>query len=235
MTPIRRTLSVLLAAAWSAALFAAPEVKVDNMTYSGGKISEGAVIKAQFKLTNTGNETLRISRVQPGCGCTGVSYDTIIPPGKSGTIKAEVSLKGARPGLVSKGITVTTNAANNPTFSLAIEGTVVAPIELSENYLNFGDAPKLTLILASAKNDLKVSDVVFKPQGDQNVPGWAANAPLKVRHAFDPMGKTRDDGLNEYKLDITAPIIGRETVVGTFEISTNHPDKKDIAIGGRVR
>jgi len=238
MTPIRGKLAALLVAAGAAAVLAAPAVKVDNMTYKGGKAAEGSILKAQFKLTNTGNETLKISSVRPGCGCTVVSYDSIIAPGKSGFIRPEVNLKGFRPGDNSRGVTVTSNAENEPTLHLMIEFTVTPPvesIEVSENYLDFDAAAKQTLFLSSAKKDLKISDIVFKPQGGQNVPGWTADAPIKVQYTFAPSDSSRGDGLKVYKLDINTPGTGKEQVLGTFEITTNHPEKKDISIGGRVR
>lgn len=235
MTPISKTLSALLLTAGAAAVFAAPELKVDNLTYNGGNVAEGSTLKAQFKLTNTGDEPLRITSVRPTCGCTVVSYDSVIAPGKSGFLRPEVNLKNVRPAPVTKTVAVTTNAANTPSLTLTIEATVVAPIELSESYLNLENAPKLTLTLSSAKKDLKVSDVVFKPQGEQNVPGWVANTPIKVKHSFAPTDSSRGDGLKIYKLTINAPNTGNETVLGTFEITTNHPNKKDISIGGRVR
>ncbi len=235
MTPIRKILSALLITAGAAAAVAAPEVKVDKMTFDGGKAAEGSVLKAQFKLTNTGNEPLKILSVRPGCGCTVVSYDSIIAPGKSGLIKPEVNLKGFRTGQNSRGVTVNSNAANNPTLHLMIEFNVTAPIEISETYLNFEEATKLTLTLSSAKKDLKISDIVFKPQGGQNVPGWATDAPIKVQYSFAPTDTPRDDGLKSYKLDINSPGTGKESVAGNFEITTNHPDKKGISIGGRVR
>jgi len=238
MAPIRKTLSALLIAAGAAAVFAAPEVKVDNMTYSGGEAAEGSILKAQFKLTNTGNETLKISSVRPGCGCTVVSYDSVIAPGKSGFIRPEVNLKGFRSGPMSRGVTVTSNAASNPTLHLIIEATVVTPpeaIAVSENYLDFESAAKLTLVLISPKKDLKVNDVVFKPQGDPKIPGWAANTPMKVKYTLTPSKTARDDGLSAYNLDINTPGAGKESVLGNFEITTNHPDRKDITIGGRVK
>jgi len=238
MAPIRKTLSALLAAAAAAAVFAAPEVTVDNMTYKGGEAAEGSILKAQFKLTNTGNETLKITSVRPGCGCTVVSYDSVIAPGKSGFIKPEVNLKGFRAGQMSRGVTVTSNAANNPTLHLMIEATVTTPPEpvaVSENYLDFENAPKLTVILTSPKKDLKVSNVVFKPQGGQNIPGWAANTPMKVKFTLSPSKTAREDGLYSYNLDLSTPGDGKESVFGNFEITTNHPDRKDVTIGGRVK
>jgi len=234
MTSIRKTLSALLLTAGAAAVFAAPEIYVDNMTFDGGKAAEGSVLKTQFKITNTGDEPLKITNVRPGCGCTVVSYDSVIAPGKSGFIKPEVNLKGFRPGEMSRGVTVTSNAANDPNIHLMIKAVVTAPIELSESYLNFGEAAKVTLTISSAKKDLKINNVAFKPQDGQNIPGWAANAPIKVQYTF-AADSSRSDGLKTYKLTLNAPNTGKETVVGNFEISTNHPDKKDISVGGRIK
>jgi len=237
MTPIRKTLAALLLTAGAAAVFAGPEIKVDKTTYSGGDAAEGSILKAQFKITNTGNETLKITSVRPGCGCTVVSYDSVIAPGKSGFIKPEVNLHGFRAGQNSRGVTVTSNASSNP-LHLIIEFNVVTPpepITVSENYIDFEGAAKLTLILTSPKKDLKVNNVVFKPEGGQNIPGWAANTPMKVKFALTPTNTKRDDGLSTYNLDINTPGSGKESVLGNFEITTNHPDKKEITIGGRVK
>jgi len=239
MIPIRKTLAALLATAGAVAVFAAPEIKVEKMTYNGGNAAEGSVLKAQFKITNTGNEPLKLTSVRPGCGCTVVSYDSVIAPGKSGFIKPEVNLKGFSIGPNSRGVTVNSNAGKDPVLHLTIEFNVTArqeAIAVSENYLDFDGAAKLTLLLASAKTDLAVSDVVFKSQGGQNVPGWAANTPQKIKFSFAPTNDiVRDDGLKTYKLEISSPGAGKESVLGNFEITTNHPDKKDITIGGRIR
>ncbi len=239
MTQIRKTLSALLIAAGAAAVFAAPEIKVDKMTYSGGDAAEGSILKAQFKITNTGNEPLKITSVRPGCGCTVVSYDSVIAPGKSGLIKPEVNLKGFHVGPNSRGVTVNSNAAKDPTLHLTIEFNVTAPqeiIEVSGSYLDFDGAAKITLLLSSAKKDLKVNDIVFIPQDGQKVPGWTANAPQKVTFSFAPTNDNpREDGFKTYKLEINTPGTGKEPVLGNFEITTNHPDKKNITIGGRVK
>jgi hypothetical protein len=235
MTQFHRTLSALLIAAGAAAVFAAPKIKVDKMTYNGGNVPEGSILKAQFKITNTGDEPLKILSVRPGCGCTVVSYDTVIAPGKSGLIKPEVNLKNFRIGAMSRGVTVT---ANDTTLHLIIEANVTPPVEaikLSDNYLDFNGSPKLTLTLSSAKKDLKVSGVVFKPRDSQNIPGWAADAPINVQYTFATADSSRNDGLKTYKLNLNAPNTGNETVTGNFEITTNHPDKKGITVEGRLK
>lgn len=55
--------------------------------------------RAEFIVTNKGEETVRIARVKTSCGCTGSILDKkIIPPGESTTITATFN-KGKRQGL----------------------------------------------------------------------------------------------------------------------------------------
>ena len=236
---IRKIMCALFAASLLAAAVAAPELKVDKSTFNGGAVNEGkdVSVKAVFKLTNTGNETLRITSVRPGCGCTVVKYDSVIAPGKTGVIEPAVNITGFRPGYMSRGVTVTSNAANNPTVNLTIEATIIPLIDVSETYLEFGDAGKKSLYLSSAKRDLKVAGVVFRPYqgGGGNVPAWASNVPLNLKYSFAPSDSARADGLKVYKLDIDPPGAGGEQVAGEFLISTNHPEKKEIVIRGMTQ
>jgi len=237
MSIIRKSALALLTAAGLAALWAAPQIKVDNMVFNGGTVSENSTVKAVFTLTNTGTQPLRITSVRPGCGCTVVSYDSVIAPGKSGTIKPAVDLKGFRPGHMSRGVTVNSNAANSPTLQLTIEVTITPTIEVSENYIVFANAAPKTMTLSSAKKDLAVSGVVFKPQGGGggNAPRWASNAPVTIDYKFNASDSTRADGLKVYRLDLTPPSTDGETLSGVFVITTNHPDKKEISINGRTQ
>jgi len=237
---IRKTICALFLTAGLAALMAAPKLKIDNMTFNGGSVAEGrdTVVKAVFKLTNTGNEPLKLTSVRPGCGCTVVKYDSIIAPGKTGVIEPVVNIKGFRPGHMSRGVTVTSNDADNPSVSLTIEANIVPIIDVSENYLEFYSAGKKSVYLSSAKRDLKVASVVFKPQqgSGANIPGWASNVPLNLKYSFAPSDSARADGLKVYKLDIDSPPgTSSEPVAGEILISTNHPDRKEIVIRGRAQ
>ncbi|MCL2219507.1 MAG: DUF1573 domain-containing protein [Chitinispirillia bacterium] len=236
LSSIRICARAVLAAGALISVFAAPQVQVDNMTFNGGPINEGSTVHATFKLTNTGDQPLRITNVRPGCGCTVVSYDSVIAPGKTGVIKPKVDLKGMRPGHMNRGVTVTSNAANTPTLQLIIEATILPIIEVSENYLTFPNAAKKTITLASAKKDLKISGIVFTPhESGRNTPGWASNVPLTLSYTFTATDSTRAGGLNVYKLDITPPGAGGDPVNGAFLITTNHPDKGEIVINGRIQ
>ncbi|MCL2183913.1 MAG: DUF1573 domain-containing protein [Chitinispirillia bacterium] len=231
MPSILKCLCALLAAAVSVS--AAPMVSAESMTYSGGTVKENSVVKAVFRLTNTGDEPLRLTQVRPGCGCTVVSYDSVIAPGKTGLIKPEVNLKGMRAGHMSRGVTVISNAANTPMLQLTIEATIVQAVEISETYMIFNGPKPKAVTLISPKKDLKVAAVVFTPHSGGNTPAWAVNAPLNLTHKLTP-GRARDGELWEYTLEITPPAVKDEVIEGSVHINTNHPEKKEVVITGRI-
>src|SRR5512133_3288126 len=146
------------------AAFAGPKIEFDTKTFNCGVAIEGVTekIQAAFVIKNTGDSALRLVTVKPGCGCTVVKFDSIIEPGKSTKIEAEVNIKGYHSGPLSKGITVVSNADKAP-VRLNIEATIQAAIDLSENYLRFDSAgvKSKVLTLTSLKKDLKISSIVF--------------------------------------------------------------------------
>ncbi|MCL2690156.1 MAG: DUF1573 domain-containing protein [Chitinispirillia bacterium] len=230
-----KTFAMILLTAGLTAVFAAPKIEVNNATFSGGEIAENSKVEAVFRLTNTGTKPLRITNVRPDCGCTVAAYDTLIAPGKTSVFKPVVDVRGMRPGLMRRGITVTSDAANSPTLRLMIEASIIPYIEVSENHLTFTSAAPGTITLSSAKKDLNVTGIVFNPQNSGNVANWAANVPFNVNYQFGASDSTRADGLKVYRLVITPPTINGEPMNGRFVITTNHPDRKEISIQGRVQ
>jgi hypothetical protein len=226
----RKVISALFLAVGIAA--AAPQIKVDTTTFNGGdKVQDkDTLVNAVFKYTNTGTAPLKISGVRVSCGCTVVSYDTVVAPGKTGTLKPVVNLKGFRPGPMSRSVTIMSNAANAPSLTLTIEAVITSPVEVSASNLRFGNAARETVFLWSAKKDLKIDGIVFKPrQRGGNSPQWSANIPLNMNYKFTPTDSTRADGMKVYKLELDSPG-GGEPVWGDIQITTNHPDRREIVL-----
>ena len=233
---IKKTIAAVLLTAVFAAALAAPRIEVDNTTFNGGNIAENSKVEAVFRLTNTGTKPLRITNVRPDCGCTVASHDTLIAPGKTSVFKPVVDVRGMRAGLMRRGITVTSDAANTPSLRLTVEAAIVPFIELSANYLEFTGAAAQTLTLASAKKDLNVTSVLFTPHSGGNAPSWVSNVPLNLIYQFNAADTARADRQNVYRLTITPPgTNGGESMRGTFVISTNHPDRREITINGMVQ
>lgn len=60
-----------------------------------GEVDEGAVVKHEFKFTNTGKVPLLIKNAHSTCGCTIPDWPKeLIAPGQSGVIQVEFNTKG---------------------------------------------------------------------------------------------------------------------------------------------
>src|SRR5207244_1767029 len=72
-----------------------------------------------------------------GCGCTTAgTYDKKVEPGKTGLIPIEFDSTGYG-GPVRKTAVITCNDPARPRLTLALEGTVWRPIDLTPTYASF--------------------------------------------------------------------------------------------------
>ena len=100
-------------------------MEIDKV-YDAGDVVKGELIRAKFKVTNTGEIPLVIASVTASCSCTVADYpDKPIAPGESGTIVATVDTDKTPSGKVLKNVNVTANTSPSVT-ELTIKGTVKA-------------------------------------------------------------------------------------------------------------
>lgn len=100
-------------------------VAFEEKSWDFGTIREnGGPVEHEFRLRNTGLETLTIINVEASCGCTTPEWTrTPIAPGAQGFVKAQFDPKG-RPGYFSKSISITTDQTKDA-MVLQIRGNVV--------------------------------------------------------------------------------------------------------------
>lgn len=78
--------------------------------FDAGTVLKGELIRAQFKVTNTGSYPLVIAEVKGSCTCTVVEKpDEPISPGESFVVEAEVDTDKTSIGPISKGVTIVAN------------------------------------------------------------------------------------------------------------------------------
>lgn len=217
-------------------LTAAPEIDIEDTSYNCGLFIEGKdeIATAIFKVRNSGDSLLKISNVRPGCGCVVAAFDTLILPGKFGSIKLEAKLNGYS-GDVKKSAMVTSNATNKPTIRLTLNATVQQSIRISKQYITFQpskDQQSDSLYLSSLKKDLTVTNIVFKPD-NQNNDIWHNQHSIPITYKWNKADSISQDSFTVFTLLIKSPG-SKEPVTGEFIISTNHPDKKQIHINGRI-
>lgn len=107
----------------SAAPAAQPETLVLKETeFNFGKIPQGKPVTHVFEIMNSGKDSLKITNVQAGCGCTTPEWekDKALAPGTS--TKITVGFNAATEGVFNKPVTITYNGTQ--TKVLFIKGEV---------------------------------------------------------------------------------------------------------------
>lgn len=95
---------------------------------------ETGKVSCSIKMVNTGDSDIRISRVQPTCGCTASSYTLgAIVPGDTASVTLTYDPKG-RPGKFDKDVYVYTDGSPKKSI-ITIKGNVIgSPATIQERY-----------------------------------------------------------------------------------------------------
>lgn len=114
---------------------------------------------AHFKYKNTGDQPVKITAVQPSCGCTTAAPPKdAIAPGASGEIVATFNI-GDRSGEQTKTIRVTTDEPKSEGIALKLKATIPRLLEFAPAFLYWrpGDAPAPKTIEVKIDADFPVT------------------------------------------------------------------------------
>jgi hypothetical protein len=79
-----KILRVVILVLFPAMSFGAPGVKIKNDTFNFGKVLQNTTLTHAYWIKSTGDDTLLITEVVPGCGCTQMPLlDSTVAPGDS--------------------------------------------------------------------------------------------------------------------------------------------------------
>jgi len=100
------------------------EININNLSDENGKV--------QIIVLNTGNQPLILNEVTGCCGTNIKEWPKApILPGKSGVIKVEFRIE-PRPQIISRTVTIKSNASNFKVLKVPIEGLVIEDKKANE-------------------------------------------------------------------------------------------------------
>jgi hypothetical protein len=203
-----------------------PILQADNPRYDFGKAAAGEKVRHTYIITNTGNEMLHITKVQPSCHCTTAgNWTTNIAPGQTGEIPVQLDTTGFGGGApVQRMVTVYSNAKNDPRATLVIKGVVWKPIEVT---------PTTAMIGIPSDASDAVSTTVRIVNKTEN-PVTVSNATCANR-LFTAALKEIKPG-QEYELVITAqPPFTPGTSWGTVTVNTSYSNTPALNVSAMAR
>ena len=139
---------------------------VGGDTYNWGKVNGAqSPLKAVVEVKNVGTETLSISEVKAGCGCTGTVLDKKeLGPGDVGKIDVTLNVTGIN-GPLTKNISIMSNDPATPTKVLYLKAEVARAITMSPtqylvyNNLTVGQRSEAKITIKNnSTEDITLSD-----------------------------------------------------------------------------
>ena len=134
-------------------IFAQPHLTINEPVFDFGFVPQNAKISHTFLLESTGSDTLEITNVKPGCGCTKTPLKkSILAAGENTDLEVIFSTRNYK-GKITKSPRITTNMGPRP-LSLKFTANVLAdpkssyPIKITPPVFNIsrlGDKELKTL------------------------------------------------------------------------------------------
>ena len=105
---------------------AAPIIDIPKTTFDCGTVVQGKTTKlhASFLVRNSGKVPLHITSVRPACGCTVATFDSLIAPGKTGEVTADVNISNFRTGPFTRTLALKSDAGDTAGIPLVIKGVI---------------------------------------------------------------------------------------------------------------
>ena len=186
-----------------------PKIEFDTRGYEFGKVIQGEMIRHEFVVSNSGDQTLHITDVHPGCGCTTAGiWPHELAPGQVGKIPIQINSQNLS-GSIRKTVTVTSNAKESRVI-LEMSGQVVKSIDVIPSFAMFH-------LIQGASN---AAPAVVKITNHMDAPFRVTSAKSDTPAFGVGEIKTLTDG-REYEITVTAnPPFGHGTN-GTILLGTS--------------
>lgn len=194
----------------------APKITFDKVVLDFGKVGPETKSTDQFKITNTGEGTLKITKVEQCCGVATRLDKYVYAPGESGILKVTYTATEDL-GSFNKELIVNNNDNTNPNAKLTIKSEVVQKIACKPDKL------KLFLNVENAGCEkVTINSLDNKPFG---ISGFTSTAD-SITADFDPTVKA-----TEFVLDLKVDSEKLENnPKGNIKIFLTHPESKSVNI-----
>ncbi len=113
---MKKIIFVLCVLTLSSLAFAEPGIELSESSFNFGKAPQRAAVSHTFWLKSTGTDTLVITKIVPGCGCTKAPLmDSVLAPGDSTSLEIIFETKSFR-GYVTKKPYLETNISEDKIY-----------------------------------------------------------------------------------------------------------------------
>ncbi len=192
------------------------KVFIEETNFDFGYIPGGEVVSHSYYLHSRGTDSLKILKVQPGCGCTKAPLKKdVVAVGDSANVELVFTSSKGGHGSVSKSATVTCNDNDRSNFQLTFRG---------KTYDYPDSLQPLTLSAATIKIDAKAKSkeakLVVKNVSKSNVKMNLVSLPSDYLKIDVPDSEIKPGKEKEIKIRIN-PLVNDEEFKKSFTFAVN--------------
>ncbi len=196
--------------------YSQPKLQVQGGdTHDWGKVKPAqSPLQTVLKVTNAGNELLKISDVKVGCGCTTTGIEKKeLAPGETTSLSVTLNV-GTNTGGLTKTVTIMSNDPNAPTKMILLKAEIVRAIQFSPSqYFSFTDmkigreSTAAVKIKNTTAQDIVLSDIEATNGIKHNL---KSKTTIKANSEIDMIVKVKAQAKGYYN--------------GTIKMKTTSPD-----------
>ncbi|MGB7566583.1 MAG: hypothetical protein WBM07_01875 [Chitinivibrionales bacterium] len=168
-----------------------------------------------------------------------VGFDSIIPPGRVGTVTEEVNTGSLHGGTFSKSATITSNAKNSPTLQISMKGTIKEAVAISPEFIQFNKDKngkyESIITMTSERANLAIEEIAFKDiqAPSSKLPAWQKDLPIPINFSLvkDTVMQKPD---HVYTIKMSLSYGDTVMKTGEFIFKTNHPDAPEVKTNGTI-
>lgn len=208
-----------------------PKVVVDKLEYDFGTMDVEDKGSREFTVSNRGDALLKLTKGETTCRCAASELEqTELLPGKSTKITLNWH-PTEEPGPYQQSATFLTNDPRKPHFKITVSGKITAtlrirPMVLTFNRISTRESSQGTVkILSYLDKPLKIGDPRFDENGLERF-FQATATPLSDEELKEDLGAK-----SGFLLTVSVkPGLPQGPFKQTIRLSTNNPNKKEVAI-----
>lgn len=200
-----------------------PKIEFESLVHDFGKVGPGKKLLGEFKLTNTGDAPLKITKVEKCCGAVTKLDKEQLAPGESGTLKVQYT-SSRMANKIMKRLYVNSNDKETPRATLTIKAETVLRVDYEPKSLKFLlneedlNCPKITL----TSNDNKPFSITQFQATNDTLTAEFDTSVQATKFVLEPKVdieklQNRSSGLINISLAYPEPEAASETVTIMFQ------------------
>jgi hypothetical protein len=204
-----------------------PKIRFSEDHWYFGHLSTGVVVHHDFWIYNSGNDTLRISKVTPGCGCTTAPLSKqAIAPDDSAQLSVIFDTKNML-GKMIKDVAIKSNDPDKPDAQVTFMGV------LNSEYAKVKVRPNIIRFFPSAANGNRMQKTLLVSNAsDTDIEAKAIDYPRSLIRITPASVTVKARSSVNIEVEQTVPATVEEDALGsiTFEFTGTEKERTTIPL-----